>query len=129
MNYIINEGKHDYVIGLKALAHFNRRAYKEIILNILPQLRAGNLVGVNIRDNLYEVTLKVDKTFQLVYGELKFYYEVDATNSTITPYTIEPFNTMQEFYRKQLDIKEGLPITDKKAEFKINLLKKLQKGQ
>lgn len=115
---------HDFQIGMRALSKYNRLAYKYIILELLPSIRKGSLIGERLENN-YKVILPCDDKFKQVYGELYLIYHLD--NDVAVFDLIEPFDDLKSMHVKYVDTINGIPITNNKVKFKMMLLQKMNK--
>lgn len=119
--YMTDLESKSYQIGLKALSKYNRLAYKEILFTVLPNLRNGKFLGETTDGKNYILSLTCDEAFVKVHGEVYIHYSVDGRKVTIT--TIEPAQILEKLHRKLVSVHDGIPITDNKDLFKLNLYK------
>lgn len=124
-SFLINNESKEYQIGLKALRKYNMLAYKEIIFNVMPQLRSGKLLGKTKDKCHFKVELPADDLFVKVYGPVYLLYYVE--DNIVVMQSIEPFKTFEKFYRKLVSVRDGIPITEDKDLFKIQLFKTMNK--
>lgn len=128
MNYVITYRDENGFNKLNsALKKYNMLAFKKLNIDIITKLKSGELVGFNVRDNIYEVKLPADEVFNQVYGQLKLIYSV--FNKQIRLDMIEPSWILEEAHKGLLDVYKGviLPETDKaKYKFKIDVINKIK---
>lgn len=117
--YVTNAENESYRIGLKALSKYNRLAYKEIIFNILPNIRIGNFLGETSDGIHYIITLPCDEKFSKIHGQVYLHYEISDHSVTMT--SLEPSQILIKLHRKLVNICDGVPITDNKDLFKLHL--------
>lgn len=104
---------------VKSLKMYNMVAYKDFIFNLMHKLRAGEIIGEKIEDNIYKVHLISNKVFEFVYGEIYFTYRLEGNKATLI--TIEPKDILFEGHRKQLPTYKGVPINSPKDRFRVDM--------
>lgn len=105
---------------VKSLKMYNMLAYKDFIFNIMPKLRAGNLIGENINENIYECKLSSSNIFEFVYGKTSLIYEV-ISDHNIELVSLEPSDFLTVGHQSQLYTYKGVPISCPKDRFKVDL--------
>lgn len=105
---------------VKSLKMYNMLAYKDFIFNIMPKLRAGNLIGENINENIYECKLSSSNIFEFVYGKTSLIYEV-ISDHNIELVSLEPSDFLTVGHQSQLYTYKGVPIACPKDRFKVDL--------
>ena len=126
-SYITDLENDSYRIGLKALSKYNRLAYKEVLFNVLPNIRAGKFIGDTSDGTNYVVTLPCDDRFIKIHGKVYLHYNVTGRKVTIT--ALEPAKTLEKLHRKLVNVHDGVPITDQKDLFKLNLYNYMKGGK
>lgn len=112
---------------VKALKTYNMLAYKDFIFNLMYQIRAGNLVGENIEDNLYRCDLQSSKIFEFVHGKSYFTYQLE--DNTVTLIAMEPKEFLSIGHSIELGTYKGVPITGPKDRFKIDFFLSMEKNK
>ena len=111
--------ENEYRKLLKGLKKVNMLAYKQICFDIL---RNENF---NKQPGKHEISLKTNKDFKKVYGDIRLIYSI--VKDTILIENIEPSNVLIEYHKREKNMYKGIPFIDKKDIFKINLLKEMEK--
>lgn len=124
--YYVNTSSGKYNVGLKALSKYNRLAYKKVILEVIPQLKEGMLLGESADNINYSLNLPCTPKFTLVHGQLQLKFYVDHTRQVVYLESIEPYDKLLSLYRSLVDVREGVPITDKRDLFKLRIIKSLE---
>ena len=76
----------------RSLKKYNMVAYKKLMFDFYPKLRAGEFVGELVSINKHELTetydlrLPTDSLFVKVYGEVKLNYTVYKNNNVVMWY-------------------------------------------
>ena len=121
----------------RSLKKYNMLAYKKLIFDCVPALRAGNLQGVVVSKNSkegivkYEYKLPTDRMFAKVHGEVKLHYTLYENQKLIMLDTITPEDILSEGHQKELTAYKGVMLSKSHAErdmFKINLLNSMNKN-
>lgn len=109
----------------RAIKTYNMRAYKQLIFDIFPRLRAGEVVGKKIGDSLYEVELITDDTFRKIYGSYSIIYKIEKKNIYIEE--VKPLSFLEAGSKTLLDSYKGIPVISDKEKFKIDILSNIDK--
>ncbi len=119
----------------RSLKKYNMMAYKKLMFDFYPKLRAGEFVGelvsINKHDQIetYELKLPTDNLFVKVYGEVKLNYTVYRTQNTVMLNTLEPNDILMDGHKTELTAYKGIMISKANAQkemFKIDLISKLE---
>lgn len=127
MKYTLYLEHQEYTIGMRALRQYNKKAHKEVLFNVLPNIRSGNLIGETEDGKHYKVALSTDPKFVFVHGRVYLTYIIhEDFVAEITG--IEPSETLTKLYRSLVDVVEGVPITGPKDKFKLGLYNSMKGG-
>lgn len=134
--YILDYTDENYFRKLeRSLKKYNMLAYKKLVFDFYPKLRAGEFVGELISINkheqteTYELKLPTDSLFIKVYGEVKLNYSVYKAQNTVMLNTLEPEKILMDGHKSELTAYKGIMISKANAQkemFKIDLLCKLE---
>ncbi|MBQ3142295.1 MAG: hypothetical protein IJB82_02175 [Bacilli bacterium] len=134
--YILDYTDENYFRKLeRSLKKYNMLAYKKLVFDFYPKLRAGDFVGELISINkheqteTYELKLPTDSLFIKVYGEVKLNYSVYKAQNTVMLNTLEPEKILMDGHKSELTAYKGIMISKANAQkemFKIDLLCKLE---
>lgn len=134
--FILDYSDENYYKKLeRSLKKYNMVAYKRLMFDFYPKLRAGEFVGeltsINKHDQTesYELKLPTDNLFIKVYGEVKLNYTVYKEQNIVMLNTIEPKDILMDGHKSELTAYKGIMISKANAQkemFKIDLLCKLE---
>ena len=134
--YILDYTDENYFRKLeRSLKKYNMLAYKKLVFDFYPKLRAGDFVGELVSINkheqteTYELKLPTDSLFIKVYGEVKLNYSVYKAQNTVMLNTLEPEKILMDGHKSELTAYKGIMISKANAQkemFKIDLLCKLE---
>ena len=119
----------------RSLKKYNMVAYKKLMFDFYPKLRAGEFVGELVSINKHELTetydlrLPTDSLFVKVYGEVKLNYTVYKNNNVVMLNNLEPKEILLDGHRSELTAYKGIMISKANAQkemFKIDLLFRLE---
>ena len=119
MRYLIDLTDPRSTLLTSVLKKYNKAAYKDLIFKIVPELKQGNFIGQPISEISYFIKLNFSELFSKIYGEVGIVYTIVDNYIVIESSNRDLFF---ELYRRVCPVKKGVPIIDKKAEFKLNLL-------
>lgn len=119
--------ENDFNKYVKSLKTYNMLAYKDFIFNLMYQIRAGNLVGENIEDNLYRCDLQSSKIFEFVHGKTYFTYQLE--DNTVTLISMEPKTFLSIGHSIELSTYKGVPITGPKDRFKVDFFLSMENNK
>lgn len=122
---LIIPDENSYTLATRSLRKFNMTAYKQLLFEVLPSLRAGSNLGTKQSDGTYKVYLKADSSFEFVYGKIYLIYSLEGKNA-IMIHDLCPFNVLHSLYKKIPPVIDGVPICDSSAMFKLNLYKRMK---
>lgn len=120
----------------KTVKKYNMLAYKKLIFDYYPELRAGNFLGERVATNKsegtekYELKLPTDNMFAKVHGELRLHYTVYLDKNIILLTNITPDEILIEGHKAELSTYKGVIISKshpQRDKFKINLLNTMDK--
>ena len=111
---------------LRSIKKYNMKAYKEIIFDIIPNLRAGNLVGIKLNDDTYKCHLYSSEINEFVYGELYLVYKI--IDGRIYLWSIEPKEYLLKGHSRELPTYKGVTILTPKDRFKVDLFISINKN-
>ena len=112
----------------RSLKKYNMVAYKKLMFDFYPKLRAGEFVGELVSINKHELTetydlrLPTDSLFVKVYGEVKLNYTVYKNNNVVMLNNLEPKEILLDGHRSELTAYKGIMISKANAQkemFKI----------
>lgn len=106
-----------YIKKKKGLSRYFRKAYKELIFEIIPKLKECGK-----KDGAYEIKLITEPLFEKVYGTITLKFSVKNDIAIIED--IEPNDILIECYMKNLPIYKGIPYSTQKDLFKLKLMEK-----
>ena len=92
----------------RSLKKYNMVAYKKLMFDFYPKLRAGEFVGELVSINKHELTetydlrLPTDSLFVKVYGEVKLNYTVYKNNNVVMLNNLEPKEILLDGHRSEL---------------------------
>ena len=107
-----------YIKKSKALARYCRKSYKDLIFNVVPQLRKSGK-----KDGVYETEIATDNLFEKVYGKIILKFSVQNDITIIED--IEPNDILIDCYMKHLPVYKGVPYSTKKDLFKIKTMEEI----
>ncbi len=119
----------------RSLKKYNMVAYKKLVFEFYPKLRAGEFIGELISINkheqteTYELKLPTDNLFIRVYGEVKLNYTVYRAQNTVMLNLLEPKDILMDGHKSELTAYKGIMISKANAQkemFKIDLLSRLE---
>lgn len=119
----------------RSLKKYNMMAYKRLVFDFYPKLRAGEFVGeltsINKHEQTetYELKLPTDNLFVKVYGEVKLSYTVYKSENTVMLNSLEPKDILMDGHKTELTAYKGIMISKANAQkemFKIDLINKLE---
>ncbi len=114
-----------------AVKKYNKLAYKTLVMDFYPELRAGYLLGNIVSQNTalktvdYEYTLPADKLFTKVHGDLKVHFTLYKDQDVIFFKTISPEQLLSEGHASELSTYKGIIISKSNSRqdmFKIDLM-------
>lgn len=123
MFYTLYLESNKYQTALKALSKYNRLAYKYILFTVIPELKDGHLIGNKLDDITYSIDLPCDSLFEYVHGKIQLKYHINTKDNQIIIDTIEPYNLLNQMYRKLITVKDGIPVTSKQDLFRLEFVK------
>lgn len=119
MTYIVSLADPKYNLISSVLKKYNMVAYKYLAFTVIPQLRKGTFIGNLIGKDKYFLELPFDNKFVNIYGVVGVYYTVIGNTIDFEPSNRDLFFGL---YRRICPIIDGVPMIDKKAEFRMNML-------
>ena len=115
INKVLYLDENDYIKKTRSLKKYCIRSYKDLIFNILPNLKDI--------DGHYEKKVYTPKEFKLVYGQIKLIYSV--RNNTAILENIEPSQFLLDGYFTELHTYKNMFYRNKQDRFKIDMVLKL----
>ena len=108
------------VVKEKALDKVSRLAYKDLIFNVIPEIKEGNFERGTFEGDMYKVVLKQDSVHEFVYGKIEVIFKIDHLNKIFEFIEIEPADFIAEVHKRILPIYKGVMYRDDRDKFKID---------
>lgn len=136
-NYVFEYlNENDFRVKERSVRKYNMLAYKKMMFEYYPKLKAGEFVGTVVGKNkdgsiMYELPLPTDEMFSKVHGIITLHYTVYRDKKVILLTNITPEGILEEGHRTELGAYKGVMVSKANKDkdmFKINLLNMMNKG-
>lgn len=136
-NYVFEYlNENDFRVKERSVRKYNMLAYKKMMFEYYPKLKAGEFEGSVVGKNqdgsiMYELPLPTDDMFSKVHGIITLHYTVYQDKKVILLTNITPEGILEEGHRTELNAYKGVMVSKANKDkdmFKINLLNMMNKG-
>jgi hypothetical protein len=128
--------ENDFRVKERTVRKYNMLAYKKMMFEYYPKLKAGEFLGTAVGENkdgsiMYELPLPTDEMFSKVHGVITLHYTVYLDKKVVLLTNITPEDILEEGHRTELTAYKGVMVSKENRDkdmFKINLLNMMNKG-